>query len=84
MLPLGEKSFEISGGPVMDRYHGIINPSKIEWDQIPNKTPDQALNAMEQKRYSGFFFGGYFRLIPSVRFLGIFSKLRCGRLEDDA
>ena len=41
----------------MDRYHGIINPSKIEWDQIPKKTPDQALKAMEQKRYSGFFRG---------------------------
>ena len=50
MLPLGEKSFEISGGPVMDRL-------KIEWDRIPKKTPDQALKAMEQKRYSGFFRG---------------------------
>jgi len=40
---------------------GIINPSKIEWDQIPKKTPDQALNAFSSKnRYSGFFSGVIF------------------------
>ena len=36
----------------MDRYHKSY--------RIPKKTPDQALNAMEQKRYSGFFRGLFF------------------------
>ena len=58
----------------MDRYHGIINPSKIEWDPIPKENPGPRFGCVfeQKKRYSGFFFFGgviFGRSCRSVFFL---------------
>ena len=80
MLPLGEKSFEISGGPLMDRYHK--SHQKLNGTKSLRKPRTKLWMPWSKNRYS-FFFGGVCSVDPvgqiSWNFPANFEDWKIGR-----